>query len=127
MSVVLCVLVFCQLQRPGAERTLVLGLQSQNVACGGGNGAADLDMPRVRTSVIHIRHAHAASPVPSDTTGEHATSTPVLVRPRGRAPPSESDVRELTPPTPGPNPSTLRIRDYHARQKVPEMPLSFHT
>ena len=47
------VLVFCQLQRPGAKRTLVLGLQSQNVACGGGNGAAGLDLPRVRTSVFH--------------------------------------------------------------------------
>ena len=32
-----------------------------------------------RTRVI--RHAHAASHVPSDTAGEHATSTPVLVRP----------------------------------------------
>ena len=47
------VLVFSQLQRPGAKRTLVLGLQSQTVACGGGNGAAGLDMPRVRTSVFH--------------------------------------------------------------------------
>ena len=33
-----------------------------------------------------IRHKHAASHVPSDTAGEHDTSTPVLVRPRGRAP-----------------------------------------
>ena len=45
-----------------------------------------------RTRVI--RQAHAASHVPSDTEGEHATSTPVLVRPRGRAPASESGVRE---------------------------------
>ena len=48
-----------------------------------------------RTRVI--RHAHAASHVPSDTAGEHDTSTPVLVRPRGRAPTSESGVREHTP------------------------------
>ena len=26
-----------------------------------------------------------------------------------------------------PNPGTLRIRDYHPRTKVPEMPASFHT
>ena len=45
-----------------------------------------------------IRHAHAASHVaPSDTAGEHDTPTPVLVRPRGRAPTSESGVREHTP------------------------------
>ena len=44
-----------------------------------------------------IRHAHAASHVPSDTAGEHATSTPVLVRPRGRASTSESGIREYTP------------------------------
>ena len=44
-----------------------------------------------------IRHAHATLHVPSDTAGEHATSTPVLVRPRGRAPTSESGVREHTP------------------------------
>ena len=43
------------------------------------------------------RHAHAASHVPSDTAGEHDTPTPVLVRPRGRAPTSESGVREHTP------------------------------
>ena len=48
-----------------------------------------------RTRVI--RHAHAVSHVPSDTAGEYATSTPVLVRPRGRAPISESGVREHTP------------------------------
>ena len=48
-----------------------------------------------RTRVI--RHAHAASHVPSDTTGEHHTSTPVIVPPRGRAPASESCVREHTP------------------------------
>ena len=43
------------------------------------------------------RHLHAASHVPSDTAGEHGTSTPVLVRPRGHAPTSESGVREHTP------------------------------
>ena len=45
------------------------------------------------------RHVHAASHVPSDTAGEHdtPTPTPVLVRPRGRAPTSESGVREHTP------------------------------
>ena len=43
------------------------------------------------------RHAHAASHVPSDTPGEHDTPTPVLVRPRGRAPTSESGVREHKP------------------------------
>ena len=48
-----------------------------------------------RTRVI--RHPHAASHVPSNTAGEHATSAMVLVRPRGRAPTSESDVREHTP------------------------------
>ena len=42
------------------------------------------------------RHAHAASHAPSGTAGEHDTPTPVLVRPRGRAPTSESDVREHT-------------------------------
>ena len=44
------------------------------------------------------RHAHAASHVPSEDTagGEHDTPTPVLVRPRGRAPTSESGVREHT-------------------------------
>ena len=31
-------------------------------------------------------HAHAASHVPSDTTGENDIPTPVLVRPRGRVP-----------------------------------------
>ena len=44
-----------------------------------------------------IWHAHAASHVPSDMAGEHDTSTPVLVQPRGRAPTSESGVREHTP------------------------------
>ena len=44
------------------------------------------------------RNAHAASHVPSDTAREHDTSTPVLVRPRGRAPTSKSGVREHTPP-----------------------------
>ena len=43
------------------------------------------------------RHAHAASHVPSGTAGGHDTPTPVLVRPRGRAPISESSVREHTP------------------------------
>ena len=43
-----------------------------------------------------IRLAHAASHVPSDTAGEHGTSTAVLVRPRDRAPTSESGVREHT-------------------------------
>ena len=43
------------------------------------------------------RHPHAASHVPSDTAGEHDNPTPVLVRPRGRAPTSESGVREHTP------------------------------
>ena len=52
-----------------------------------------------RTRVI--RHAHAASHVPSDTAGEHDTSTPVLVRPRGRAPTSESGVREHAPENSG--------------------------
>ena len=47
-----------------------------------------------RTRVIRL--AHAASHVPSDTAGEHGTSTPVFVRPRGRAPTSESGVREHT-------------------------------
>ena len=44
-----------------------------------------------------IRHAHAASHVPSGTAGEHDTPTPVLMRPRGRVPTSESGVREHTP------------------------------
>ena len=35
------------------------------------------------------RHPHAALHVPSDTAGEHDTPTPVLVRPRGRAPTGE--------------------------------------
>ena len=49
-----------------------------------------------RTRVV-IRHAPAASHVPSNTAREHDTSTPDLVRPRGRAPTSESGVREYTP------------------------------
>ena len=45
-----------------------------------------------------IRHVNAASHVPSDMAGEHDTpTTPVFVRPRGRAPTSESGVREHTP------------------------------
>ena len=47
-----------------------------------------------------IRHANAASHVPSDMAGEHDTPTPVFVRPRGRAPTSESGVREHTVHTP---------------------------
>ena len=43
-----------------------------------------------------IRHANAASHMPSDMAGEHDTPTPVFVRPRGRAPTSESGVREHT-------------------------------
>ena len=40
---------------------------------------------------IIVRHAHAASHGPSDTAGEHDTPTPpVVMRPHGRALPSES-------------------------------------
>ena len=62
-------------------------------ATSAGNGFA------VRAAVARARHAHAASHVPSDTTGagEDDTPTPVLVRPRGRAPTSESGVRKHTP------------------------------
>ena len=59
------------------------------------NGFAD------RAAVAHARDtARACRPshVPSDTAGEHDTSTPVLVRPRGRAPTSESGVREHNTP-----------------------------
>ena len=51
----------------------------------------------VRAALARARHAHAASHVPSGTAGEHDTPTPVLMRPRGRVPTSESCVREHTP------------------------------
>ena len=47
------VLVLGQLQRPVAARCRVVGLQSHNVACGRGDGAARVGIFRVRTSVFH--------------------------------------------------------------------------
>ena len=60
-----------------------------------------------------VRHAHAASRGPSDTAEEHDTPTPVVMRPRGRALPSESGVREHTHPI-----LVVRVENHEHEQKA---------
>ena len=45
-------LILGEHQRPEKERTRVVRLQSQHVACGGGNGSTRVDMARVPTRVL---------------------------------------------------------------------------